>query len=467
MKEKFFMNNKLNREILNLAKKIKADAKQIRGENENKIVEDIKYIESAIDINGEKKNIICMVLRKGENALSYRYYIDNKLVAVVDDDVRGENNLPNLVILNKSLKDLDIDGERLRKLIRNPKIYEAEELSALVEFEKNEKLVEKLAAKLGVSKDEIKGIGLLNAEQKVKEKEEDKKDSDKQEIEQPEEQIVFADDINVKQNLDVDVKVDEMKTLGQTLKVSSKCENIAVIETYQLDEVDENARGNTRYAFAAINDDGTIELLEGLEEDHSVGSNSTQETYKIEHDGNVEENTVLSRYTINGTDATLSVRNGKMGQIEVFYSPAKSKSGNESLDKQLQTDNVLWRTSTEMRDVVGYYDKDGDSYKVDNAIERAEQINISDDDNTEYRDLDNDAETISDNEQDIELDTPIYLEDGSSTTIRDEAEKAKVSPEEFLSKYENASGETPEDKIENVHEEIENEYGGGGRDRKR
>lgn len=450
------MNNKLNQEILNLARKIKNDARQIRGEDENKSVEDIRYLENAIQVNGKNKNVICMVFKKGEDALSYRYYIDNKLVAVVEDDVSVKGNIPNLVILNESTKELQIDNERLRQLIQNPQSFEAEELSALVELEKNEKLVEKLAEKLGVSKDEIKGVGLLNAEQKIKEKDKDKKQSELQnenEIEIDGEKV-YEDDINVKQNMDANVMVDEMRTLGQVLKVSPNCKNIAVIETYQLDEINAKAKGNTRYAFAAINNDGTVELLEGLEEDRSVGINSTQETYKVEHDGNVEKNTVLSRYTIAGTDETLSVRNGEFGEIEVYHSSGKSKDGNESLDKQLQTDNVLWKTKREMRDVTGYYDKEGDAYKVDNAIDRAEAAYIEDNDDTEYKDLDNDEVTISDNELEISQNDEFEYEGKIVTFRRYATESLKYNNiEELWNMFIKMKG-TPEERLRKIEEYV-------------
>ena len=56
-------------------------------------------------------------------------------------------------------------------------------------------------------------------------------------------------------------------------------------------------------------------------------------------------------------------------------------------------------------------------------------------------------------------DDVIVLEDGTETTLRKEAEKAKVSPEEFTRKYNERGGKTPDEKIEDIHEEIEEEFG--------
>lgn len=57
----------------------------------------------------------------------------------------------------------------------------------------------------------------------------------------------------------------------------------------------------------------------------------------------------------------------------------------------------------------------------------------------------------------------IRLSNGETTTFEREAEKAKVSPAEFERIYREADGGTPEEKIEAAHEEIENQFGGGGR----
>ena len=58
----------------------------------------------------------------------------------------------------------------------------------------------------------------------------------------------------------------------------------------------------------------------------------------------------------------------------------------------------------------------------------------------------------------LDIDDIILLEDGSKTTIRQEAKKAKISPEEFLEKYEHTGGKTPDDIIGKVHEEVEEEF---------
>lgn len=58
------------------------------------------------------------------------------------------------------------------------------------------------------------------------------------------------------------------------------------------------------------------------------------------------------------------------------------------------------------------------------------------------------------------LDMIIKLENGETTTIEKEAEKAKVSPIEFLKLYNVIEGKSAKEKIDNVHEEIEEQYRG-------
>lgn len=80
-----------------------------------------------------------------------------------------------------------------------------------------------------------------------------------------------------------------------------------------MSKIDKDNDLTTRYSFVVINKDGTVQKLEGLKQDMSVGNNSTQNTYKVMHDGDIEKNMILSRFTINGTNATLSIKNGNMG----------------------------------------------------------------------------------------------------------------------------------------------------------
>ena len=61
---------------------------------------------------------------------------------------------------------------------------------------------------------------------------------------------------------------------------------------------------------------------------------------------------------------------------------------------------------------------------------------------------------ISDNISNDEL----YLENGEVTTFEKEARKDKISVNEFKKIFEEAEGRTTKEKLENTHQEIENQF---------
>ena len=91
--------------------------------------------------------------------------------------------------------------------------------------------------------------------------------------------------------------------------------------------------------------------------------------------------------------------------------------------------------------------------EIDEEIERAEP-EINRDEETAIENIDDTASNDYLTPDDI-----ILLEDGTKTTLRMEATKAKVSPEEFTERYNEMSGKTPDEKINTIQEEIEEEYG--------
>lgn len=57
-----------------------------------------------------------------------------------------------------------------------------------------------------------------------------------------------------------------------------------------------------------------------------------------------------------------------------------------------------------------------------------------------------------------EGDVVINTSNGNDINIAEEAKKAKVSEKEFMEYFENAEGNTPEEKLENAHEDLEEDY---------
>ena len=157
----------------------------------------------------------------------------------------------------------------------------------------------------------------------------------------------------------------------------------------------------------------------------------------------------INRGTVNGQEEYLSVRIGQYGILEVDYVRA-DLSLDESeryFSAPIETQNIRPTTAQvrEIMDRTKNTSLSDEQKRANPEIARKGETKIENIDEVAYND-------------DLDIDDIIVLEDGTQTTIRKEADKAKVSPEEFLNKYEKKSGKTPDEIIENVHEEIEEEY---------
>ena len=460
------MKKKIEEEILSLASSIKEEEKEIKGKKESDSIQDIKYIDKALKIDGKAEAILCIVFDKGEGSTSKRYYIAGELVCILDDDISDE-----LIFTDNREKTHDIDLEKLRVLIQNPEKFGKEEISISAELATNDKLVEKIAKELGISKEDVKVMGILDPEQEIEEKDKDKKEEKKkkgneekkqeEQEENLEEKKVYAKDLNIKQNVKSNTKVNEMQTLAQFMKLPPECSRIAVIETDDMYKVTGEKGSKTRYSFVAINKDGTVKEIEGLEQDMSIGNTAMQDNYRVMHDGDVERSKVTSRYTINGTNASLSVRKNE-GQLEVFMSPDKTRDGNESLDKQLETDNV-WPIRKEVKDIAGYYSKDG-VRAVDEVVDRAEKTNVEDKDTSEFKDIDEHGETESETIREIGPDDEIKYGRGT-ITLREYARRNGYDDlNEILTMFREADG-TDEERLEQVDDQINEQFKGSDRKR--
>ena len=162
------------------------------------------------------------------------------------------------------------------------------------------------------------------------------------------------------------------------------------------------------------------------------------------------------RTTTNGEEEYLSVRLGDYGIIEVDYVRADlSKSEDERyISAPIETDRV-YPTTREVRD---FMDRSKNP-EMDEELDRANS-EIARDDETSIENIDDTASNDYVTPDDI-----IVLEDGSKTTLRAEAEKDKVSAEEFTRRYNEMGGKTPDEKIDEIHDEIVEEYGAPNRNR--
>lgn len=268
---------------------------------------------------------------------------------------------------------------------------------------------------------------------------------------------VFDKVVN-KQEIDPNARVTQGETLADMIPEIKEKGIVKVGVVYS----DYSKGQNGRFSFVGIDKDGQIQTVDSLE--NTQGTTTGQTITSINsRDGSLVEQEQVSglvkingRSTTNGQEEMLSVRVGQYGILEVDYVRADlSRDKDERyLSAPIETKNQR-PTSREVRDVM---DKNRNT-EIEEELERAEG-EIERDDNAELRNID---DTASNDE--LTPDEVIVLENGEETTLRKEAAKAKVSPEEFARKYNERGGKTPDEKIEAIHEEIEEEFGTPSRNR--
>lgn len=258
--------------------------------------------------------------------------------------------------------------------------------------------------------------------------------------------------ITNKQELDANVMVTQTETLADMIpEIKEKgIVKIGVVYSEQL-------KGqNGRFSFIGIDKDGQIKTIDSLE--NVEGTTTGQTVTSINSiDGSIVEKEQVAgmvringRSTANGEEEMLSIKQGQYGILEVDYVRADlSKDEKERyFSAPIETSNI-YPTTREVRD---FMDKSKNT-EIHGEIMRANG-EIKRDGKTEMINIDDTASNDFLTPDDI-----IVLQDGSKTTLRNEAKKAKVSPEEFTKKYNSRAGKTPNEKIDSIHEEIEEEYG--------
>ena len=264
-------------------------------------------------------------------------------------------------------------------------------------------------------------------------------------------QKVF-DKITNKQELDANVRVTQTETLADLIpELKEKgIQKIGVVYS-------DNIQGqNGRFSFVGIDKDGKMQMIESLE--NIDGTTTGQKVTSINSiDGSLVEQEQVAgmvklsdRTNTNGEEEYLSVRLDDYGTPEVDYVRADLSKPEDKryISAPIETKNI-YPTTREVRD---FMDR---SYnpEIDNELEKAEP-EINRDGETSMENIDDTASNDYLTPDDI-----ILLEDGTKTTLRKEADKAKVSPEEFTERYNEMSGKTPDEKIDTIQEEIEEEYG--------
>ena len=303
-----------------------------------------------------------LILRKSGDV--FKYYLNNKLIGVYDTNVMEDR-----ILFREDSKENTLSAE-IKDKVQNIVNKQNEEIFQEKEYRKEEVL--ELERQLGFSKKRnIKRITEIDLAQKVKINEEktSKLERINNNILSKTENNNTINDVNVKQEMDLDNKTTDMKRLGQVLEAEGKIpkdgkkyKKLGIVESDEINktktEAGKTVKGNTtRYQFVLIDNEGNKTPID-LEQDYQEGDNPREENYSINANGKVGENSVLSRYKIG--EGTLAIDNEQYGEIKAYYSPRKTIGGkgiegNKSLDTELETTNV-WETDKKIRDISGEYD---------------------------------------------------------------------------------------------------------------
>ncbi len=260
------------------------------------------------------------------------------------------------------------------------------------------------------------------------------------------------DKIAEKQEIDPNAKVTQTETLADMIPEIKEKGIVKVNVVFS----DHSKGKNGRFSFVGLDKDGNVHTIDSLQNIEGTTTGQTVTSINSRDGSVVQEEQVAGmvringRSKVNGQEEMLSVRVGQYGTLEVDYVRADlSKDKDERyLSAPIETKNQR-PTTREVREVM---DKTKNT-EIEDELDRSEE-EIERDGETELRNMDDTAG----NDQ-LTADDIIVLEDGSETTLRKEAEKDHSNVDDFVRRYNERGGKTPDEKIEAIHDEIAEEYG--------
>lgn len=171
--------------------------------------------------------------------------------------------------------------------------------------------------------------------------------------------------ISILQEIKTTTKANEKQDIGTQLGIerynqsNSKFTKIVVVYSDDLKEIDGKSGESTKYAFAAIRQDGTIQRIDDiLEMDRSFGNMNTEKTIQFDDNETAKkDSSTISRYRIKGTGDTLAIQKDHGGNIDIYYG-GRGKGSNEIVETKLETSQtrVLSREERETQsNIKGVY----------------------------------------------------------------------------------------------------------------
>ena len=403
----------------------------------------------------EKGSIEVTVLQNSEG--NYEYYVGNMKIGLYNPNVMKDEKI---VIRSKTLKD------EIANQIKDT--IDGMDRSEIEKESQETKKIYTYMKELGQREEKTKIVKIdLKEQEENKDNEEKKRDKEKQEEEEESKRKAkkaTTKDVNIKQEVEVNERANDMKDIGQWLggKLPKDIQKIGVIESTDMNKMqDENGKsyqnGSTRYSLIAINKKGEVEPLSKyipqLKQRDTSGNNPTEKKVQVRADGHVERDAVLSEYEIG--EKVIQIDSKEMGRVEMNIGQ-EEHGGNDTLTMQARDNNTIYPTGTEVRKIIGEYESNGE-YVVNKGLEEADKHD-EDEQHLDHRDVDGDPNTQSHDhfeemakkilEENEEI-SEIYNQNDVIETLKKLAEK---DPEKNFEELETEAQECLEEQSKYEHE---------------
>ena len=411
--------------------------------------------------NGENERTIAVtVVKSSKNKDLYEYYIGETKIGVLEVDVMEDN----ILMLQNTLEN-ELSSQIKDAIDRLPReeIEEEGELS---------KAIDDYLKEFGEDNERVKGVALVDLEEKKeKEAEKDKKEGEEEITVEPS----TVKDVNVKQTIDLGERANDMHDVRKWFGLPQDVAKIGVIESYQMSNL-HNSKGEdysnptTRYSLIAIGKNGEVrplsEYIPQLEQRDSVGNNPTEESYQVDDYGRVNKDANLTEYQFGSK--VIQIDNKEMGRIEINIGE-EARNSTKAMGVELRTENVTFAIDTSARSVIGEYEQEGED-TVELNLEEAEKHPDPSFDKMDERDIDGDIETVSH----IHIGDEIVLEDGTIMTFSELAKRygfyndgvpdSEHAKEVYTKKLTEMPEKTPDEIIDELDYEYEDPRLQNGRD---
>lgn len=423
-------NNKADEVVRSKALEIYQKVKQQNlKNNKNEFISEIYYKDLTLIQPNEQdglaeQDVYLVKSLSGNGKITYQIYSNDMLIADIDEN--GDMNFSKDYI-NKVAK---IDNRFKTTIEKNTsKFTQPQELSEEDrEFSKEELFATAQEEKINNDKEEP-------MTPKQKSKSEDEKDLEKiaQETGTKKEDLSACTKINPKEY------VTDKERFEDVANVQGKYEKIYIISA------NGHTDKNSKFAFMGITKEGKAEYIDGLA---TRGATTTDRNiYSINRDGStIEEKQTTEMFTTVDSNKMFSVTKGQYGILELDYI-RRSSEENKFISAPVATE-IQRPTTMEVKKFME--DTRTSKRDIDESVKEAEEQTKEDETNTtNLSRVDNNPN----NDSGYDIDEEITMHDGTITTLRKEAEKQNISPEEYVNRIENAQGKCTAEKIEVVNTE--------------